>query len=399
MGDAPSNCGVGSRAGNPNPYNYRGVAGRNAYERFERDCDAFADVLDGLVRSIRDEAQQFYETHFARDGEDPLTIRLLVTRRPSYTFRTRTFLPPVLRFGVEIKGPDGRTKGIERPQVYFNEAKLTQLALSIRFAASLVNLHESAIKLLVLDDLLISLDMSNRMKVVEILLSETFEDYQKVFMTHDLGFFQECERRIGAQHTNWKYVSLQGLPSDDEITVKVEKSDLQKAEGYIRGHDYDEAALALRKASETIVRRFLDDEVWPTKKFSSLDGMLREAKTKLNQELPLDLYSKVLKDVPEAHRSLVVAPGTSDIDGHPTLTGKEKHAVKQARERLQSFCSGDVATRLQMLSLIDSLLATKDRVLNPAAHAGLHPIYEWEVRHAFDLIKQLGETLDPPPSL
>ena len=241
--------------------------------------------------------------------------------------------------------------------------------------------------------------MSNRMKVVEILLSETFEGYQKVFLTHDYGFFQECERRIGARHTDWKYVSLQGLPSDDEITVKIEKNELQKAEGYIRGHDYDEAALALRKASETIVKRFLDDEVQPTKKFSSLDGMLREAKAKLNQELPLSLYTDVLKDIPATHYSLVVAPGTSDIDGNSNLNGQEKSAIRQARERLRSFCSGDVVTRLQMLNLIDGLLATKDRVLNSAAHAGLHPIYEWEVRQAFDLVRQLGETLDPPPTL
>jgi ABC-type dipeptide/oligopeptide/nickel transport system ATPase subunit len=50
----------------------------------------------------------------------------------------------------------------------------------VRFAASLLNLHESDLKLLVLDDLLVSLDMSNRMKVVEILLSDTFANYQKI---------------------------------------------------------------------------------------------------------------------------------------------------------------------------------------------------------------------------
>jgi hypothetical protein len=80
----------------------------------------------------------------------------------------------VIEFGVQL---DGHT--VTKPQSFLNEAKLTQLALSVRFAASLVNLHESDLKLLVLDDLLVSLDMSNRMQVVDILLSETFAGYQK----------------------------------------------------------------------------------------------------------------------------------------------------------------------------------------------------------------------------
>ena len=85
--------------------------------------------------------------------------------------------------------------------MFLNEAKLTQFALSVRFAASLVNLHESDLKLLVLDDLLVSLDMSNRMKVVEILLSSTFDNYQKIILTHDLGFFREFCVNKGTNHS------------------------------------------------------------------------------------------------------------------------------------------------------------------------------------------------------
>lgn len=61
---------------------------------------------------------------------------------------------------------DNRARGnVARPQSFLNEAKLTQLTLSVRFTASMVNLHDSDLKLLVLDDLLVNLDMSNRMSV------------------------------------------------------------------------------------------------------------------------------------------------------------------------------------------------------------------------------------------
>ena len=64
-----------------------------------------------------------------------------------------------------------------------------------------------------LDDLLVSLDMSNRMKVVEILLSETFANYQKIILTHEFGFFREFRRKIGANHPGWCFLRLEGTPN------------------------------------------------------------------------------------------------------------------------------------------------------------------------------------------
>ena len=147
----------------------------------------------------------------------------------------------MIEFGVQL---DGTT--VTKPQSFLNEAKLTQLALSVRFAASLVNLHESDLKLLVLDDLLVSLDMSNRMKVADILLSETFANYQKIILTHELGFFHEFRRRIGSNHADWRFVRLQGNAAQN-IEAQNEKGDLEKAEDYLNGHDIEEAAMFLRR--------------------------------------------------------------------------------------------------------------------------------------------------------
>ena len=57
----------------------------------------------------------------------------------------------------------------KKPQTYFNEAKLTAIALSIRFALLDTTMASNG-RFLALDDMLISLDMSNRMKVVNYLL-------------------------------------------------------------------------------------------------------------------------------------------------------------------------------------------------------------------------------------
>jgi hypothetical protein len=53
--------------------------------------------------------------------------------------------------------------------------------------------------------------MSNRMKVVEILLSETFANYQKIILTHDFGLFREFHRTLGASHPEWHCIRLEGI--------------------------------------------------------------------------------------------------------------------------------------------------------------------------------------------
>lgn len=158
------------KSGEANPTGSRGLGGTHAYDEFKQRVDTFAGVLDGIVDSISREAQGFYDRHFASDDPAKIDLKLGLRQRPN--FDNRTFTPPILEFGIQL---DGET--IPKAQTFLNEAKLTQLALSVRFAASLVNLHDSDIKLLVLDDLLVSLDMSNRMKVVELLLSDSFENY------------------------------------------------------------------------------------------------------------------------------------------------------------------------------------------------------------------------------
>lgn len=271
-----------------------------------------------------------------------------------------------------------------------NEAKLTQFALSVRFAASLVNLHESDLKLLVLDDLLVSLDMSNRMKVVEILLSETFANYQKIILTHELGFFREFGRKLGAGHPEWCFLRLEGNAAT-KIEAKREKTDIQKAEDYLHGHNLDEAALSLRKACEDTAQRYLnrDNAVDPTKEFTGLRENLRAARNRALRELPAGLYEKVLRDTPEVHRDLLVSITDDDIDGNGTLDAATKGILKTQRKRLRQLLKAEHVERLRQIKLIDDILACTERVLNPAAHFGTSPLYKEEVQSALVLIKQL----------
>lgn len=378
--------------GKPNPHRLKGVPGSNAFDRFAQATQVFADMLPGIVDSIDHEAQRFYDQHFAQDDVSKVELKLKVTQNAECSgiaSRTFNFVRPVITFGIRVGGSE-----VKRPQSFLNEAKLTQLALSVRFAASMVNLHESDLKLLVLDDLLVSLDMSNRMKVVEILLSDTFKDYQKIILTHDMGLFREFRRSLGGDHVNWECVRLEGKPSDQVVRCKTEKTETQKAEEYLSGHKLDEAALCLRKACEDTVKRFIDhDEAIPTKDFLKLTDALRSARSKIQGGLNVELYEKIVRFTPEPHRKFLIASSDADIEAETSLAPADKGRLKESRKNLRKLVATSHVEKLRQIKLIDDVLSCTERVLNPAAHSGNPPLYQKEVEDALLLIRQLETTL------
>lgn len=378
----------------PNPSGSRGLSGSYAYSGFHQQTDQFAKILTGIVDSISTEAQKFYDEHFSQDDAKKLTLRLGLTTPPSSSGDRQQefeFTKPAITFGVQI---DGKT--IERPQSFLNEAKMTQLALSVRFAASLVNLHDSDLKLLVLDDLLVSLDMSNRMKVVEILLTDpALADYQKIILTHDRGLFEEFRRMVGAAHTEWCFRTLQGNPKDG-IDPKEEKDATEKATDYLKGHDLEAAALQLRKAAEDTAQTYLKMATGKSPKpgeFHSLSQKLEKARNILLNQLPLQLFKDVCSKVPKAHRDKLVRMNDDDIDADAGLTPDEKTLLKQQREKLKEFMTNDAWKALEAIDVLDTVIQMKDRVLNPAAHWSETPLYEAEVKKAHTLITRLEATL------
>ena len=377
----------------PNPRGLSGVAGTNSYDRFRRKTDAFATVLPGIVDSISMKAQQFYDEYFAADDPAKVNLKIAVTTTPrsiGSTQNTFIFTKPVISFGIQIDGEE-----IKRPQSFLNEAKLTQLALSVRFAASLVNLHESDLKLLVLDDLLVSLDMSNRMKVVDILLSDTFANYQKIILTHELGFFREFRRRIGSHHADWRFVSLNGNAAQN-IVAKSEKDPLEKAEDYLNGHDIEEAAMFLRKAAEDTAKRYrewAEGKALPPGQFFSLTENLRAAKNKLLEGIPTSMYERVLKGTPKEHRELLISADDTDLDGSAALQPADKGKLKSKRNDLRTVLKHDGWAKMEAVEAVDRVLEMTERVLNPASHGSATPLYEEEVRRAKKLIDRLEQVL------
>lgn len=105
---------------------------------------------------------------------------------------------------------------------YFNEAKLHIIQLVLLLVYSKYSSAEGMVgKMLVLDDVISSLDSGNRIFLTRYLLEE-FRDYQKVILTHNVGFFnliRNCIRRYGtdAEYAQWVFQTLYEYQGDCRI--------------------------------------------------------------------------------------------------------------------------------------------------------------------------------------
>jgi len=392
--------------GEPNPKRHSSYAGQDAYSNFTKNTEAFAAVLPGIVDAISVEAQKFYDAHFAVDDVAEIKLKVGVTTKPAATGTNKQefkFTIPEIEFGIQ---KDGET--ITRPQSHLNEAKMTQLALSVRFAASLVNLHESDLKLLVLDDLLVSLDMSNRMKVVEILLSETFANYQKIILTHELGFFQETKRYIGHNHADWLYRKITG---DAKTSPRFEniKSDLEMAQEYLANDQLAECGNRLRKCVEANLEAFLNaakekrglDGLFDGGKFSSLAQKISEAKHLFVLSSQKQFAELLQTQFTPAELAALCSPDEIDPAKFAIANKKEKGRIigkligakANLQQSIIDLLTDASRKQLNAMNILDEISKIKDRILNPASHAGVAPIYSKEAEDAVKVIQSLEPAL------
>ena len=137
---------------------------------------------------------------------------------------------------------------------FLNEAKLSAIAISIYFSSILLQ-PDSDLKILALDDVLIGLDMSNRLPVLDI-LKEYFSDYQIFFMTYDRAWYEIVKQRT-ANSGEWKYAEFYLKTDEYEIPIYVEdRAYLKKAKEYFDANDYKACAIYLRTAFEVAIKRF-----------------------------------------------------------------------------------------------------------------------------------------------
>ncbi|MBZ0280933.1 MAG: AAA family ATPase [Anaerolineae bacterium] len=147
-------------------------------------------------------------------------------------------------------------KPLVRHHIFLNEAKLSAIALSI-YLASVLLIPTPQLKLLVLDDVLIGLDMSNRLPVLGV-LANFFPDYQKIITTYDRQWYELV--RLRTAPAEWKSIEFyQGRLQDFEIPIYIESQDyLVKAREHLNAKDYKACAVYVRSEFELLLKKLAD---------------------------------------------------------------------------------------------------------------------------------------------
>lgn len=296
------------------------LGNKSSTKKINEMIDIFNRELEGFIGDINIAVSDIYKNHFKADGEQDLSIVLTYPEEnpnPDVYFdgfrlkwdnrliknqkgeleraKNKSLIEPII--GISIK-EDGNE--IPKPHIYFNEARLTAIALSIRFAL-LKGISPDDVatppegSFLALDDMLISLDMSNRAKVVDFLLK--ISDKYKIYLfTHDRAFFEHFKERIYfankskgvAKEDGWLFKELykDDTPTNNPKDFNSE-SDIARARKHYKEFDYPAAANYLRKAVEAMV-----NEVFPPKLSKQNDGAKHERLRNV-LEISFNFFSKI----------------------------------------------------------------------------------------------------------
>lgn len=317
--------------------------------------DVFNSELEVFIGDINLAVSDIYKNHFKDDGEPDLSIVLtypkenpnpdiyfdgfrlkwdnrLIKNQKGELERTinKSLIKPII--GIEVKEGDNL---IPKPHIYFNEAKLTAIALSIRFALLKGinpddNTNPPEGSFLALDDMLISLDMSNRAKVVDFLLK--ISDKYKIYLfTHDKMFFEYFKHKTKKNQDAWLYKEIY---MDEDKTPYIRNSEdyLGQAEHYIKQHEYEIAGNFLRKEAEAFCKDFLPKKKQLTSDFAHLDlnGLIMNCKDYATESGVIDI--SIFNELDE-HRKFILNPSSHDSYD----VAKYGHEVKRCLQTLRKL--------------------------------------------------------------
>jgi ABC-type dipeptide/oligopeptide/nickel transport system ATPase subunit len=358
-----------------------------AYKLYQGKINSFNQALRGLISQITIQANKVLKEKFKIDD---VKIVIKYTKELQWDkANNRNFSKPEIKLSIEVAKGDVFMPN-HRPQSFLNEAALTRIAISIRLGALLTRLAKSDWKILVLDDMLISLDMSNRMMVSKIILEDTdLDEFQKIILTHDKGFFDILKSKTdGSEWEYWEFYKDE-KQMDSKPNVKVNKSELEKAKEFFEANEFDACANYLRKEVEKILKYYLNNEI--KNKFESLSNLINQAKNKIQSER-LKTFNKLFK-----HNDLPLEKLKQDFEQDDSLELEIKGKLKSVRNHLFNFLIQENQKEIKITKILDELSSIKDRILNPGSHGSSTPLYSQELKDAIEMVEKLHQLLNPAP--
>ena len=230
-------------AGIQPPYPRRNATGQIA--ALESRIEIFNNELDNRLAELQPKASEILG-RFGHNVDLNFDFSGVQYNRDNRTLDNQEILLRVELFDRDIP----------EHHLFLNEARLSAIAVAIYFSSILIQ-PESRLKILALDDVLIGLDMSNRLPVLD-MLAEYFSDYQIFLTTYDKAWYEIAKQRTS--DAEWEYAEFYtSEPNEYEIPIHVQdRQYLEKAKDYFAANDYKACVIYLRTAFEAAIKKFCE---------------------------------------------------------------------------------------------------------------------------------------------
>lgn len=368
-----------------------------SYLRFTQLITSFNTKLKTFLETIIADINDILENNFYQG----LTVeyRYIDLKyddgHPRRKYRQLVFPKIVITLTYEHESITVQNKAIHKPHTFLNEAKLTAIALSIRLSILRTRVvSEGILKILVLDDLLVSLDMSNREIVLNMLINDSYlQDYQIIMLTHDRAFFNMARQKFESkQKEKWAFFEMYVNDKEkfDKPLILPSRNYFEYAEYYLIKHDYPTCANYLRKEAERLLKDLVCHKDLSCQEQKNLQTLIDKAKSKGS----LKDKEKVLEQVKniigfDSFQKFIDFDMTyiSGIDNKKTI-GEIKTQLRKIRE----YPNKEIEGLNETLEMLENF---KRIILNPQSHDDTTvPLYKKELNDAKDTIEILKNSIE-----
>lgn len=293
---------------------------------------------------------------------------------------THKFTNPII--SIKIKNIDDR----DDFKNHFNEAKLKLISIAIYFTLAKKYETNNDLKILVIDDLLTSLDMANRKIITQYILEE-FKEYQIIFLTHNLQFNNLIKKLLDTQ--KWDTKILFTINKNNKLkSIIKDKSDnyIEDAKKFINTENYnlEIAGNLLRKAFEGIINEF--------------EQLLELGKVETFQKIINTLKSSNKYFYNKPHKIL-----ENLINDFEKIFENQEHSVDAKIKQIQSKINHIKNNKITFIknnkqnkeyNIIKKTEFYKNILLNPSSHNNIgNEIYKQECNNTILLLEELNAIL------
>ena len=221
-------------------------------DELEGNIELFNASLQTFLVTIEQQANAFLQAF------TPWTSMAIEWHRPTvYRSAARGEKLEVGSVQLRMRDRDGTT--LNRPSEELNEARLTAVGLCLYLAGLSQSIPPRRAdgttypRLLVLDDVLLSLDMSNRVPLLKLLRSAEFQNWQIFLLTHDRAWYEIACQRLG---DGWIHQELfaQRVGGYDQPLLREDQDHLLQAIDFLETGFVKAAAVHVRAKFEEVLK-------------------------------------------------------------------------------------------------------------------------------------------------